>query len=88
MIEKKWQEIIQAVQRKLHVCCSYMETVINPLLRNGWRREPGKGLAVAAVICEVREPAKRLQLIVVMVCKSPVVLGLDWQLDLLGSYKP
>jgi hypothetical protein len=43
------------------VCCSYRESVINPLLGNGWRRQQaGRGLAAAAVNCIVRESVKYL----------------------------
>jgi hypothetical protein len=73
IIKKNWEERNWAVQRKLHVCCSYSETVINPLLGNGcYRQQAGKGLEVAAMIGKVQESVKRLQQIVVTVCKSPI----------------
>jgi hypothetical protein len=34
MIEKSFQEMNLAVQRRLHVCCSYSETSIIPMLKS------------------------------------------------------
>jgi hypothetical protein len=34
MIEKRWQERIKAVKRRLHVCCSYSETGISTVLKS------------------------------------------------------
>jgi hypothetical protein len=34
MIEKRWQERNLAVQRRLHVCCSYSETGIITVLKS------------------------------------------------------
>jgi hypothetical protein len=34
MIDERWQERNYAVKRKLHVCSSYSETVIVPMLKS------------------------------------------------------
>jgi hypothetical protein len=38
MIEKRWQERNEVVKRRFHVCRSYIETVIVPVLKSVTRK--------------------------------------------------